>query len=79
MKLKFKSEDGYKYLTFGPFEFFANRQGKEGYTLEVHEWYKVPDEYQSNKHFSRRVNIAYEPPCSLDKIRERIINFLKTY
>jgi hypothetical protein len=79
MTIKFKNEEGCKYFTFGPFEFFANRQGKEGYTLEVHEWYKVPDEYQSNKHFSRRVNIPYQPAANLDTIRERIINFLKTY
>jgi hypothetical protein len=76
MQIKFKSEDGYKYFTFGPYEFFANRQGKDGYTLEVHEWYHVPDEYLLNKHFSRRVNIAYEPSSNLDRIRERIIQFL---
>jgi hypothetical protein len=78
MKIKFKSEDGYKYFTFGPYEFFATRQGKDGYTLEVHEWYHVPDEYLLNKHFSRRLNIPYEPSSNLDRIRERIIQFLNT-
>ena len=78
MQIKFKNEEGCKYFTYGPYEFFANRQGKDGYTLEVHEWYHVPDEYLANKHFSRRVTIPYEAPSNIDRMRERIINFLTT-
>jgi hypothetical protein len=79
MKIKFNNSVGCKHFAHGDYHFFANRQGKDGYTLQVSQWYHVPDQYQINKLCSKRVNIAYEPPCSLDKIRERIINFLKTY
>jgi hypothetical protein len=76
MKIKFKNDERCKYFEYGNYQFFAYRQGKEGYTLNASMWYHVPDQYQTNKYCSKRVNIAYEPPCSLDKIRERIIQFL---
>lgn len=76
MKIKFKSEDGYKSYICDNYEFFATKQGRDGYTLAVYEWYTIEDDYQANRYGSRRVQIPYEAPCSLDRVRERIANFL---
>ena len=80
MDIKFKSEDGCKIVRIGKYEFFAYQQGKEGYTLEIDEWFHVPHEYIANKYCSRKVQegIPYESPCNIARIRERITNFLTT-
>ena len=76
MQVKFTNEEGCKYFAHGPYEFFANRQGKDGYTLEIYEYYHVLDTYQANRYCSRRVQIPYEPTSPLNVIKERIIHFI---
>lgn len=80
MDIKFKSQEGCKYVAIGKYQFFANKQGRDGYSLEIAEWYHVPDKYIMNKCFSRNVDegIPYEAPCNIARIRERITNFLTT-
>lgn len=75
MIIKFKSEDGYKSFICDNYEFYATKQGRDGYSLEVWEWYHVEDKYQANKYMSRRVQIIYEPPCNIERIKERINSF----
>jgi hypothetical protein len=76
MKIKMQSEDGYKMYRHGQFEFFATRQGRDGYSLEVYEYVPVADKYMANRYTSRRVQITYEPPCNIERIKERINSFL---
>jgi len=76
MKIKFESEDGYKLFKHGMYEFYATKRGRDGYSLEVYEWYRVEDKYLANLHRSKRVSIPYEAPCNIDRIRQRIIEII---
>jgi hypothetical protein len=76
MEIKFITEGADKYFRFDKYEFFAYKQGRDGYSLEVHEFFHVADKYQLNKYCSRKVHIPYEPECNLKAIRERIIQFI---
>jgi hypothetical protein len=75
-KIKFVSEGSDKYFKCGKYEFFVIRQGREGYALEVAEWYPLTDEYQVNKCFSRKVNIPYHQSAPIKDIKEKILTFL---
>jgi hypothetical protein len=76
MQIKFTNEEGCKYFAHDSYQFFANRQGRDGYTLQIYEYYHVPDAHQINRYCSRRVQIPYEPASDLKAIRERIIQFI---
>ena len=76
MKIKFIQEDGYKSFREGKYEFYVTKQGMDGYTLEAWEWYHVEDKYIANKYCTRRVSIPWEMPSNLDRIRERISEFI---
>jgi hypothetical protein len=76
MNIQFKNEDGCKFYQHGNYQFFANRQGADGYTLEVAEFYHVPDKYISNRYCLRDLPTTYEAPSNLDRIRERIIEII---
>ena len=75
-KIKFVSEGADKYYRFGNYEFFATRQGREGYTLSASMWYFVPDKYLLNNCFSMTLQLDYAPPTSLDNIRTRIAQII---
>lgn len=75
-KIKFISEGADKYYRCGNYEFFATKQGREGYTLSASVWYFVPDEYLLNKCFSKTLHLEYAPPTSLDNIRTRIAQII---
>jgi len=75
-KIKFVSEGADKYFKFGNFEFFATKQGREGYTLTASKWFFVPDEYLLNKCFSKTLQLEYAPPTTLDNIRTRIAQII---
>lgn len=75
-KIKFISEGADKYYRFGNYEFFATKQGREGYTLSASMWYFVPDKYLLNKCFSKTLHLEYAPPTSLDNIRTRIAQII---
>lgn len=76
-EIKFVAEGSDRYFRCGKYEFFVIRQGREGYTLEVAEWYSVPDEYQVNKCFSRKVNIPYHEPAPIKNIKNKILDFIQ--
>jgi hypothetical protein len=75
-EIKFHQEDGYKMYRNGNMEFFAVKQGNEGYTLEVYEYVHVAHEYMLNRFISNIVRIPYEAPCKIDRIKERIIELI---
>ena len=75
MKIKFQSVEGDKFFRYDKYEFHATRQ-TQGYSLVVYEWYYVEDNYIANKCFSRRVPITWEMPSNIDRIRERIVEFI---
>ena len=75
-KIKFTTEGADKYYRFGNYEFFATRQGREGYTLSASMWYFVPDKYLLNNCFSMTLQLDYAPPTSLDNIRTRIAQII---
>lgn len=74
--IKFINEGGDKYYSHGRYEFFVIRQ-TQGYSLKVAEWYHSPHPYIVNQHFSRSVEIEYEAPAPIARIRERIADFLE--
>jgi hypothetical protein len=76
MKINFENQEGCKVYRHGIYEFIANRQGRDGYSLEIWEWYKVQDTYIANKYYTRRMQIPYEPSSNIARIKERIINFI---
>ena len=80
LKIKFTNETGCKYFKYGNLEFFANGNNKDGYTLEVSEFYHVPHEYILNKYCSRdyKTNFDYMP-VNIDTIRKQILETIANY
>jgi len=75
-EIKFVSEGNDKYFRIGKYEFFVIKQGREGYTLEISEWYQAPHQYLSNNLFSRKVDLPYHESAPIKVIKEKIVNFL---
>lgn len=67
-KIKFVSEGAEKYYRFGNYQFFATKQGREGYTLSASVW--------NLKGFSKSLQLEYAPPTTLDNIRTRIAQII---
>ena len=67
-KIKFVSEGADKYYRSGNYQFFATKQGREGYTLSASVW--------NLQGFSKTLQLGYAPPTSLDNIRERIAQII---
>jgi hypothetical protein len=78
--IKFTNETGCKYFKFENLEFFANGNNKEGYNLEVCEFYHVPHEYILNKYCSRpyKTNFSYQA-VNIDIIRKQILSVIENY
>lgn len=79
-KIKFINEKHCKYYRFKTLEFFANGTNKDGYTLQVEEFYHVPDKYQINKFCSRNYKINFDwHPVNIDTIRKQILEVIENY
>ena len=78
--IKFTNETGCKYYKCDKLEFFANGNNKDGYTLQVEEFYLVPHEYILNKYCSRpyKTNFSYQP-VNIDTIRNQILEVIENY
>jgi hypothetical protein len=78
--IKFTNETGCKYYKCDRLEFFANGNNKDGYNLEVSEFYHVPHEYILNKYCSRpyKTNFGYQP-VNIDTIRKQILSVIENY
>ncbi len=79
-KIKFTNETYCKYFGFKTLQFFANGTNKEGYRLQVEEFYHIPDQYQLNRFCSRhyKTNFARES-VNLDTIRKQILEVIENY
>jgi hypothetical protein len=80
LKIKFTNETGCKYYKNGYLEFFANGNNKDGYILEVAEFFHVPHEYILNKYCSRtyQTNFGYTR-VNIDTIRKQILETILNY
>ena len=79
-KIKFINETHCKYYRFKTLEFFANGTNKDGYTLQVEEFYHVPDQYQINKFCSRNYKTNFDwHPVNIDTIRKQILEVIENY
>jgi hypothetical protein len=78
--IKFTNETGCKYYKCGNLEFFANGNNKDGYNLEVCEFYHVPHEYILNKYCSRpfKTDFGYQS-VNIAEIRNQILEVIETY
>ena len=78
--IKFTQCEGAKYYQCDKLEFFANGNNKEGYTLQVAEFYHVPHEYILNKYCSRhyKTNFGYQS-VNIDTIRNQILEVIENY
>ena len=80
MKIKFTNESYCKYFRFKNLEFFANGTSKDGYTLQVEEFYHAPDPYIINKFFSRHYKTNFDwHPVNIDTIRKQILEVIENY
>ena len=73
-KIKFQYEDGCKIYRKGNMEFFARKISKHGFTLQVYEYF-IDVFFNVRRIVTKKVEIPYEAPCKLDRIRERISEF----
>jgi hypothetical protein len=78
--IKFTNESGCKYYRCDKLEFFANGNNKDGYNLEVAEFFLVPHEYILNKYCSRtyETNFGYQS-VNIAEIRKQILEVIENY
>ncbi len=78
--IKFTNETGCKYYQCENLQFFANGNNKDGYRLQVNEFYHVPDQYQVNKFCSRhyKTNFGYQS-VNIAEIRNQILEVIEKY
>lgn len=78
--IKFINYEGCKYYKCENLEFFANGNNKDGYNLQVSEFYHVPHEYILNKYCARpyKTNFGYQS-VNIATIREQILQVIEEY
>lgn len=78
--IKFTNEEGCKYYRCDKLEFFANGNNKDGYILEVSEFFHVPHEYILNKYCSRPYKTNFEHKnVNIAEIRKQILEVINQY
>ena len=78
--IKFENCEGAKYYQCDKLEFFANGNNKEGYKLQVNEYYLVPHEYIANKYCTRHYPTNFERKAvNIAEIRNQILQVIENY